>query len=192
MSVPTPSDATIFANLHIIVVTFDGKREAALYILTSTSRRTPQCATRQHSFLLLIEANCAEFFPIAYQLIFYNEVVYCQLALAELAWSGHTVDVQPTSRSDSIGTRISSAISLLPRKISPVLRQQQAGIAMLAKTRSYSIRLLSNHISTKTSSISVKLCIRSLKFGRNRSSCISILCLEDGFMFFSMYLFSLA
>lgn len=67
---------------HVVVVSSDGERETAMNLCTiSTSRRTPQCTTRKHSLLLLIEANRAEFLPVTDQLVLDNNLMDCKLAL---------------------------------------------------------------------------------------------------------------
>ena len=139
---------------HVVGITANSKGKAAADSRIFRGRvRVLQRAARKDGLLRLIKRYGAKLFPIADERVFCDDVVDRNLALYTLSVST-ACDVRHrrlTSRSCSIGTCISSAISLLPRKISPVLLQQHAGIAMLAKTRSYSMRLRSNHISTLTS-----------------------------------------
>jgi hypothetical protein len=75
-------DCTRQENLHVVVISPDSEREAAMNLSNITTRsRTSQRAARQHSFLLLIEADSAEFFPIADELVFDDDLVNRQLAL---------------------------------------------------------------------------------------------------------------
>lgn len=182
-------------HLHVVIITSDREGEAALNPLACRiGVGAFQRAAGEHCFLGVVEGNCTELLPVANQLVLDNNFVDGKFALQKevsiLSRAGKHSTL--TSRRLSIGTSISCAISLLPRKISPVRRQQQAGIAILAKTRSYSIKLRSNHISTRISSMSVRLCMRSRNLGRNLSSCRRIFCRDSCCIFFSMYWLSLA
>ena len=65
-----------------MIVSADGKREAAVDGLNVCIRRkAAQSTAREHSFLLLVEANGAELFPVTDQLVLDNDLVYCKLAL---------------------------------------------------------------------------------------------------------------
>src|SRR5690242_20466812 len=104
-----------------MVVSFYSEREATVdFRLVCSCRRASQCTACQHGLLLLIETDGAELLPVADQLIFHNDFVNGEFSLIVLSAGFCLDDKAPTSLSDSIGTLISSAISLLPRKISPV------------------------------------------------------------------------
>jgi len=145
--------------LHLMIISPNSKRETTLNsgIARSLFLWVFQRATGNDSLLRRIKGYNSKFLPIIDEWIFGQYVVDCDLALWRLyrvSMGGRAnrkkavVSGQHTSLNFSIGTWISSAISLLPLKISPVRLQQHAGMAILAKTRSYSIRLRSNHIST--------------------------------------------
>ena len=63
------------ANLHIMIIPLDSKREAAVDLRTFGHVGTLQRTARQHGFLLLIKADGAELLPIRDQLIFNNDLV---------------------------------------------------------------------------------------------------------------------
>lgn len=52
-------------NLHVMIVSLDGKREATVDLRRIGRIQTSQCTARQHGFLLLIEADGTELFPVA-------------------------------------------------------------------------------------------------------------------------------
>lgn len=105
--------------------------------------RVLEWARRQQRIVRRIKRNGAKLLPISYHRLFGEDLMQRNLALRDLVsicsqrkvLSGYKGDAL-TSRSWSTGTLISSAISLFPRKISPVRLQQHAGTAILAKTRS--------------------------------------------------------
>ena len=171
----------------------NGEGEATVYLWRrSGAIRTSQGATGKNCFLRVIESNRAELLPITDKGSFSDNLMDGQLALnfglnSQKSSCHSPRRKQHTSLICSIGTLISSASSLLPRKISPVLLQQHAGIAMLANSLSYSIKLLSNHISTRTSSMSFRDCMRSRNLGLNRSNCRRIFIREAGWRCVSMY-----
>ena len=67
---------------HIMIIPFDCEGETALYVgLITTWRRISQCTTSKHCFLLLIEADGAEFLPVAHELIFDDKVMDSEFSL---------------------------------------------------------------------------------------------------------------
>jgi hypothetical protein len=74
-------------DLHVVVVSFNGEREAAvnLGVISSCRRcRGAQGTARQHSFLLLIKTDGTEFLPIADQLILHDNLMDGKLTLDDL------------------------------------------------------------------------------------------------------------
>jgi hypothetical protein len=72
-------------SLHVMVVSLDGEREATVNLRTVRHIGTSQGAARQHSLLLLIEADSAELLPVADQLVFDNDFVDGELSLSQLS-----------------------------------------------------------------------------------------------------------
>ena len=70
-----------FGGLHIVVVAPNGEREATLDFFLGGGGRNFQRTARKHSFLRVVESNSPELFPIADQLVLYDELVNGELAL---------------------------------------------------------------------------------------------------------------
>jgi hypothetical protein len=139
------------SNIHFMVIPPDREGEAAFDCwVFRLIVRVLQRTARQESLLGLVEGNRSKLLPVVHSRLLSEDLVERNLALGwQLATVGRShTELTLTSLNFSNGTWISSAISLFPLKISPVRLQQHAGMAMLANTRSYSIRLRSNHIST--------------------------------------------
>jgi hypothetical protein len=96
-----------FRGLHVVIVALNGEREATLDCILRGGTRNFQRTARKHSFLRVVESNRPKFFPIADQLILYDDLVNGKLALEHsseyFAWGCRRA--RPlTSLSDSIGT----------------------------------------------------------------------------------------
>jgi hypothetical protein len=72
-------------DLHVIIVPLDRERETAMNLQGVRHLRTSERATRQHGFLLLIEANGAELLPIRDKLVFHYDFVDCEFALHNMS-----------------------------------------------------------------------------------------------------------
>jgi hypothetical protein len=70
-----------FRGLHIVIVAPDGEREATLDCILRGGTRNFQRTARKHSFLRVVESNSPKFFPIADQLVLYDDLVDGKLAL---------------------------------------------------------------------------------------------------------------
>jgi hypothetical protein len=70
-----------FRGLHIVVVALNGEREATLDCIICSRARNFQCTARKHGFLRVVESNSSKFFPIADQLVLYDDLVNGELAL---------------------------------------------------------------------------------------------------------------
>ena len=81
-SVRANRGAGVGPYLHVVVVSSHREREAALNLWVSgIDIRAFQRATGQHGFLVVIESNLSELFPVADQMGFDNDFVECQGAL---------------------------------------------------------------------------------------------------------------
>jgi hypothetical protein len=87
---PTMSDGLVllatsskkrFRGLHIVVVAPNGEREATLDCILRGRARNFQRTARKHGFLRVVESNSPELFPIADQLVLYDDLVNGELAL---------------------------------------------------------------------------------------------------------------
>lgn len=69
-----------------MVISANCKREATRDLSDFGSRHgTTKGTACEHCLLLLIEADCTEFFPIADQLIFHDDLMDRQLALVDVS-----------------------------------------------------------------------------------------------------------
>ena len=64
-----------------MVVAPNGEREATLDFFLRGGARNFQRTARKHSFLRVVESNSPELFPIADQLVLYDELVNGSVAL---------------------------------------------------------------------------------------------------------------
>ena len=64
-----------------MVVAPNGEREATLDCFLRGGARNFQRTARKHCFLRVVESNSSELFPIADQLVLYDEFVNGELAL---------------------------------------------------------------------------------------------------------------
>jgi hypothetical protein len=64
-----------------VVVAPDGEREATLNFILRGGVRNFQCTARKHGFLRVVKGNRAELFPVADQLVLYDDLMDSKLAL---------------------------------------------------------------------------------------------------------------
>ena len=87
--------------LHIVVVSFDGKGEAAMDVQTVSFTRASQGAAREHRLLLLIEAYGREFLPVANQLVFNNDHMNSKFPLRYLSQESEMME-QDSRREETL------------------------------------------------------------------------------------------